>query len=171
MIHFHFDSPSFLWGTVAEWAMVVFAAASALALIWTLWEQRKINKQIVEKGRREIRPYFKVKYVDEETIEGVRIPEHFQVFLNDAPALNVKWQTLIDIPYLKENLPESIRLWDLHHYGISLPSLLPNRFASHNYIEVYKVYFEDEEGRNYTQNISVEHGELFTTFPKLIKNI
>lgn len=175
---FFFESPSSLWGSYADWTMVFFTAITAFLIIATFMEQNKINAKQdrinrlqLEKGRREIRPYFKVQFQKKGIYAGVIMEDHYLVSLNHATALNVRWSVMVDNQYLKDELPESIRIWDLHHHGVWFHDLLPSKFANHDFIEVFQINYQDEEKREYSQNIVIDKGGVFTTFPKLVKDI
>lgn len=126
-----------VWGTVSDWVMVVITLTGTIALLWTLTDQIKINKQTIQKSIREIRPYFKIKFVKptDKSSQGT-----YELYLENAAAFRVS------LVYIGDEPPENgyIALWETHNQPIKMDN--PYGKTKDERL-ICTVYFEDEERR------------------------
>lgn len=149
-----------IWGTVSDWCIVIVTIITAYSIWRTLHEQVIISKVSINKDKRDIRPEFKITYNSEES--------NFKLYVTNATANKVLiFNTDTYGKTLDEGEPEqNIKVWHKKYNKVLIPHLILNREYS-----IWTIRFEDEDGREYKQEISGDNDGVFIDFPLLIKDV
>lgn len=167
IINFPFNAG--VWGGVSDWTMVVVTIITAILLLWTLNEQRKINKSQIQinnqnsaRHLREIRPYFRV----------TREVDTLLLAVTNAVAMDVLIFKTDSFGHEKnENEADFIfEVWTLDFHSVYVPhkEYIAQLTVDRQFV-MAKIYFKDEEGNEYFQELLGNKYSAFTTFPKLTK--
>jgi len=119
-------------------------------------QQATLNSLSLEKHRREIRPEFIVKSCSADS---------FYLILENAIALRV---VLFETDSVGKDIENTMEIYPVWHPNKNASTLgFPKDRGGNMEMEIFNIYFHDEDGRQYSQTISMESRKAFITFPKL----
>ncbi|RYZ94187.1 MAG: hypothetical protein EOP47_28310 [Sphingobacteriaceae bacterium] len=129
-------------------------------------QQLDLNRLSIEKHRREVRPNFLVIAITQGK-PGL----NYSLQLTNAIAVGIIINThavdgeIIVSATTKHNAWDTIDGPKKMHYDIDVNTIADNKFTLNT------LNFEDEDGRRYEQLVVFRQGEIYSTFPKLVKDL
>lgn len=163
-----------IWGTVADWTIVIVTFAGTLYIALSFNEQRKINVQqaeinrlSMERDRREIRPYFKIASERHYPEDGVYM---MNLELTHAFATSIMFTYFNKGEYIAQTNVIQQAEWEV---GAKMQiQVVDNKKedAIKGSVGLVHIKFKDEDDRCYDQTITMGNNRFDITFPKRIDN-
>lgn len=158
-----------VWGTVSDWVMVFVTIGTAIFLIKTFLEQKKINDFQLENYRESILPHFTVHTdVHQDSGQGGRYLYVKMLLKENSVSFFAVKSYNSNFINGEDNLPIFTILKDTIVKVKCKTSTPPVSEAIMTHAFTFE--FKDKKGNKYKQSVFAREGGLYLDLPALIKN-